>query len=645
MFKVKNYGTQDLNGQTTFTARIGGKEIGEASRPKIRTGETVEIPFVIPQDLKNGESLLFTLSAVKQHAHEWKFENISVQLPSPSWFWYLSIAIGLTVVVVVTYYLRFYRHPLMLQVMENPESIKCLTQGELEYVVYLLRHTRRLKTVLAQAGVNPLNLEKTLQLYKLYGSITRIGYPFILQRLEAVGDAILEEDVGIYNLRLKPDFILNMESCLLVLAPRATMSAAEVFDRLKQVDNYQGRVCVIIDIDDRHFSELQREAAELDNLFVVPAVPELTELLLSPEPLQVFARIIASQVKVTRISPFQTGGGVDKESVFFGREQLLAHVMQREPTNYLLVGGRQLGKSSLLKALERRYHDRSEVICRYLVLSGENPLPHFARALDLPMDTPLEQLTDHMARVPGGKRYVFLVDEADRFIATQAGEDYRVLHHFRHLSEEGKCYFIFAGFWHLYSAAVLDYQSPLKNFAHTLTVDALEEDACRKLATVPMGVMNIHYESPELVDLLIRETGQRANLIALACDELLKNLDMTARTIQRKQLEDVLDGPVINRALGGWSKLTGQKENDRLDRVIVYAMINRDDFSIVDVMDTLATQKITPEPESVRESLQRLELAFILAREKDRYSFRVPLFKKMILQLDPERMLELELRG
>jgi predicted AAA+ superfamily ATPase len=35
--------------------------------------------------------------------------------------------------------------------------------------------------------------------------------------------------------------------------------------------------------------------------------------------------------------------------MFFGRASLIAQVMGRDPANYLIVGGRQVGKSSLLK--------------------------------------------------------------------------------------------------------------------------------------------------------------------------------------------------------------------------------------------------------------------------------------------------------
>ncbi|MEZ5449872.1 MAG: hypothetical protein R3E89_13165 [Thiolinea sp.] len=65
--------------------------------------------------------------------------------------------------------------------------------------------------------------------------------------------------------------------------------------------------------------------------------------------------------------------------MFFGRRELIAQITNRDPANYLLVGGRQMGKSTLLKALQRRYADSPNVQCHYLSLSNEILVPHGQR--------------------------------------------------------------------------------------------------------------------------------------------------------------------------------------------------------------------------------------------------------------------------
>jgi hypothetical protein len=378
---------------------------------------------------------------------------------------------------------------------------------------------------------------------------------------------------------------------------------------------------------------------------VTPQSKELTHLLLSPSPLDVFAKLIASQVKVTRISPYQTKGGVKKESVFFGRVQLLTHIMQREPANYLLVGGRQLGKSSLLKAIERRHNDDPNIECYYSPLHGPEIISHLSSALGLPEDTNLKEVLKHMRQSSKGKHRLFLIDEADQFIASESQTGCTILQHFRGLSEKGQCYFIFAGFWNLYHSATFQYQSPIKNFGETLTIEALETDACRQLATKPMNLLSIHYESDELVEILLKETGQRPNLIAIIYNEMLKNLDMTQRVIRHEHLEEAMDSKEVRSSLSGWERLTSDETCNRLGRIIVYGTINQETFNQTKLMRILDSHGCSYEPEAVKQSLARLELAFILKRQKQGYFYCVPLFKKMVQKQDPEDLLNRELKS
>ncbi|MGC8035350.1 hypothetical protein ACP3WA_24775, partial [Salmonella enterica] len=68
---------------------------------------------------------------------------------------------------------------------------------------------------------------------------------------------------------------------------------------------------------------LQRHAQDRANMHVLLDSPGQTEWLLGGAPDQVLLRLLATQLQVTRISPYQTRGGVTREDVFFGRERLL----------------------------------------------------------------------------------------------------------------------------------------------------------------------------------------------------------------------------------------------------------------------------------------------------------------------------------
>ena len=125
-----------------------------------------------------------------------------------------------------------------------------------------------------------------------------------------------------------------------------------------------------------------------------------------------------------------------------------------------------------------------------------------------------------------------------------------IVRHKPHMvSEEGHCNFILAGFWELYEQAVMDYRSPLKNFAESIPLGALEADACRALAIKPMQTMRLEYAEAALVEQLLDATGQRANLMAIACHEILTQLRPDERVITEEHVHRSLHSEAIFNAL------------------------------------------------------------------------------------------------
>jgi len=456
-------------------------------------------------------------------------------------------------------------------------------------------------------------------------------------------------------LPLGADFPLNLERCLVHLPPPGR-PASEVLTWLRARPETRDQITLVVAADPAAQEALHRQAAsDLATLQVVPSGAELTELLLSPEPLRVLARVITSQVRRTRVSPYQTGGGVNRDAVFFGRDDLLADVLNRKPANYLVVGGRQLGKSSLLKAIRRRLADDPRVDTRYLVLSGGDLAGSLAHSLGLVRDAGLDAVLEHLGQ--SERRILFLIDEADALVrehrralgGTEEGDDRPgeteedLFRRLLSLSEEGRCHFILAGFWDLYEAVALDYRSPLRNFGETLRIGALEEDACVALATVPMAGMGLGYEAGALVEHLVERTGRRANLIAITCDEILKNLDAATRTIRAADVDAALASWAIHDALDGWKYLAGEDES-RLDRIVVYATIEGDAFTLAEVLETLARHGSEIAADRVERSLKRLELAWVVGSDGDAFRYRVPLFVDRVRGQDPASLLRTELK-
>jgi hypothetical protein len=110
----------------------------------------------------------------------------------------------------------------------------------------------------------------------------------------------------------------------------------------------------------------------------------------------------------------------------------------------------------------------------------------------------------------------------------------------------------------------------------------------------------------------VKATGQRANLISIACNEILKNLNLTDRIIEGKDVERALDSDAIRSALAGWGTLAADDEaGNWLDRIIVYATIEKGAFTPAELLPQLKALGCTAPPEQVQRSLERLALAYV----------------------------------
>lgn len=616
-FAVKNNGTQAIP-EASF--QLAGFSLEPQTKKNLEPNQVTELAFVLPENTEINKDTKVTLKSrmTDLPLFEWEFADKPVTLPRPAWQLYLLLLVLLLLASIAIIYLRRYRHPLVVQLSNAPESLLQLPIEQLPQAYQLLAQTGRLEKVLSDAGISPLQLKEAVE----FSSAEKASW--VASRL---GSELETVDNNLFRVRLNEQFPLNVDRILLYYPP-ADQSAIDAINYLKTIPETQHIVTFISGRESSFQRDVRKHTLSTSNKLVAASGESATEFALSPDPERVLARIIAEQIPLTQISPYQLGGGTNRESMFFGRMELIAHIMNRDPANYLLVAGRQLGKSSLLKALERRYEGNQQVRCFYRALANKKIEPQLARTLGLSGKSSLDDIVEYLEKQiqETQQHHLFLIDEADSFIRHERDQDYRVLNALRQLSEAGKCSFILAGFWHLYDYSVLDYQSPLKNFGEVLQLGALEHDACQQLITQPMKNMNLSYASDALVDDLIQQTGQRANLISISCNEILKQLGKEQRIIEAGNIHQALHSDSVNRALEGWKNLSGSPKDDQVDRVIVYSMINQQQFTLAELDKVLKDHGFPIKVTALERSLARLELAFILQQHDQYYSWRVPLF-------------------
>jgi WD40 repeat protein len=641
--RIRNAGEQELQ-VAEIRASISGvdKPLARVTEDSIPAGAEVALSFALPVDATLTSDSLLTLTAreLSHPRHDWTFADQPIRIPAPPWQLWVGLSIFVLALLALLWYLRQYTHPMTKRLATDPTALPRLGLEELAKARLLLKRTHRLSTILAANGIHARWLDQALQFDngipedQVKRLAQRIGASW--QRKEGLGtDGAIKR----FELALGDDFPLNLKTCSVVFPPGDWPDQ----DVLTSLSNRGDQVCLVLAGNPQQRASLSRRCRTPDNWLVAPKDGELSVLLLSPEPVDAFAKLIAGYVKVARISPYQTSAGVSKESAFFGRAQIISDIQHREPANYLLVGGRQLGKSSLLLALKRRYDQDEGVDCSYVSVGKATIESKIAGALGMQTSSPLEVVLDRLAEMKPGKRRLLLLDEADVFVQRDAERGHACLNGFRSLSGEGRCQFVLAGFWSLYRSASFDYHSPIKNFAETISIGALEPDACRELAIRPMEALNLHYEADDLVARILDLTGGRANLIAIICDQMLKGLGLAQRELGEADLERALESRSLRSALEGWANLTGEESSDRLDRLIVYGLIGREEFGLGEVLELLTELGLDTMPERVKESLTRLELAFIIGRSQNRFRWQVPLWREQVLAEEPQRMLKREL--
>jgi hypothetical protein len=454
------------------------------------------------------------------------------------------------------------------------------------------------------------------------------------------------KETALFTVYLPANFPLNLPLFLLYF-PAADGEATDILNQLRQYKDIHEQKVVIITL-----AELQQEALHpygenTSNLWVIPNHRELTNWLLSKEPVLVFTRILAEQLELTQISPYQTRGGVNNDTMFFGRTKILDIMLHRKPANYIIVGGRQIGKSSLLKYIHRHYQNHPQVQCHYLSLHGDNPQGQLAVTLGLPSQVNFDTILNRLAEIAPSQRQLFLLDEADLFILAEMKNGYPFLNRLCKITEVGYCHFILAGFWDLYQTFKLDKRSTLRDFAELITIAELGATACRDLAVKPMQTMNLHYTQPELVNKLLVKTGQRAHLIATICNEMLKELGKGKCVLGDEEIVQAFNSDAVLTVLTEWQsggELLNDEPASHLDRIIVYATIEKGEFNLIELPQKLTKLGCTYTTTQIKQSLERLIFNYVIkSTASGQYVYCVPLFREMLLKEDVNDLLQWEL--
>ncbi|WP_234436424.1 MULTISPECIES: ATP-binding protein [Streptomyces] len=245
--------------------------------------------------------------------------------------------------------------------------------------------------------------------------------------------------------------------------------------------------------------------------------------------------------------------GLVPPEVFYGRDEEMREVMGREGGMFL-YGGRQLGKSALLRRVAEIFPSRADAhVAVYLDLlkaeigHAEAPDRIWSRLVeDLKRKGVFGNKMSEQANPDvvvrniqswldedDTRRILVLADEADAFLNTDSRRAYRVgsestfpnVMHFQRLMEQTERRFkiVFAGLHQVQRFGHLSNVSTVHGGPDVL-VGPLGTQAAVRLVTEPMAALGYFFERPELVWRILAITNYQANLVQIFCRELVRVL-------------------------------------------------------------------------------------------------------------------------
>ncbi|CAA6815066.1 MAG: Unknown protein [uncultured Sulfurovum sp.] len=512
----------------------------------------------------------------------------------------------------------------IFEIEKRPENIYRLSPKDLRRMKFLYLW----KSIIKNANVSEETFLQTLAFFNSNSEQKANTFS------QSIGAISCDKKGEFYQLKMGDDFNLSsLRNFLLYISDEPSQSI------YKKLVGLNDKIFVLTsEVEQNNMAKL---AHEKSNRLLAPSLKELTAFLLSSDKEQEFISILSKCLLFKDVSPYQINGDVKNENNFFGRVEILREIISNNSANYLLVGARQLGKSSVLKALERRYEQNELCYHAFTLDESGDVMTALCKALNLVEGSSLEQVVDTIKAEK--QKVIFLIDEADKFVQNEKENGYLLTSVFRKLAQEGEAMFILAGFWTLYEYVTLDYQSPLKNFGKLIILGGLEKEACRELMLEPMERIGIQYEDESIVEKTIELCGYRANYIATVCDVVLQSLEHSS--ISQKDVDDALESDAIDKMLKGWGAMSANEKVNRLDRLIVYMTIEKESFRLGDVVTAIKEKGLSIDTQKIDESLERLVLGYVVGKHKGNYTYRIPLLRERLLEEDLAFLIEGEILG
>lgn len=264
--------------------------------------------------------------------------------------------------------------------------------------------------------------------------------------------------------------------------------------------------------------------------------------------------------------PYSDTGAATSIEMFFGREREYDTLVDPQGS-CLVYGGRQLGKTALLKQIELRNHTNPDTVVVYRDIKnvGSSELPGSV------WDSIGDSLRDKgVANVEGSRgdrvidtirawlkgqmqrRMIILLDEADNFLESEMESDFPNIMKMKGLMEESgrRVKFVYAGL-HNVQRFVRTPNSPMLHLGEPVNIGPLlgiDRHAARQMVFEPMAAAGVGFRQPTDAHHMLSLVGYYPSLLQSFGKSLLANVDEElARKGEPDQLPILLDRNAIEQ--------------------------------------------------------------------------------------------------
>jgi hypothetical protein len=359
-------------------------------------------------------------------------------------------------------------------------------------------------------------------------------------------------------------------------------------------------------------------------------------IVASQKPRRTFKQLVLKYVNLAIVSPYIMTGPVS-DNVFFGREPETRDIVEHSRNeSYVVIGGRRIGKSSLLGRLHRvrlpaagfqtLYHDCSSTLTCDAFLNATIRNWHPEPSPDAPAT-----FNDLLQSPPIDKPLVLLLDEVDKLVPVDRADGWPLFNMLRAMANSGHAQMVLSGERTL-KDALRDSEGPLFNFANEMLLGPLDFHAVEELVTRPMKQLEIELENEKLlVNRIWAFTSGHPNVIQRLCRRLIERLkEQDKRCITLDDLEAVIEDPGFQREdflSTYWEAATP------LEKIISLLMSDNGEVRTLQSLRQVLEYRcgLQPSAREIDDALQRLvDLRSILKRTPSGYEFAVKAFPRVV---------------